>query len=329
MLRLTNLVSMAQSLPLTSVIVVGYNSRKHLRRCFKSLLNQTYNLYEVIYVDNCSTDNSAEYVKKHFSNWVRVIKSLKNLGYTGGCNLGIRHSKGEIIILLNPDTEVRPKFIEKCVKYLLSSERIGILAPLIKNNDRWVAYSKINLYTGQSRNFSTEIDTITDSDYVSGCAMVIRRKLLAEIGLLDERYFSYYEDSDFCLRAHKHGWRVVVIPEKLVYHYSGGSYSRTSPNKYYLTVRNKILFIAKNASKLNLLIFITISEPLTLLGDILALFAPMRIRWGMYQLGLMSWLPDNAQPKLLFLKLIFKARFDALLNFAKFRSQTSQCLYQR
>ena len=181
---------------LISIIIVNYNGQRWLKKCLDSIYNQTYKNYEIILVDNNSTDNSIELVKNNFPK-VNILCSKKNLGFSGGNNLGIKKSKGNLIMLLNNDTWVESNFLEKMEE------------TYSKFNNAVIGPTEADYYSKESRIYSIHLDpfghfiylkgrNIRDNDfYLSGVCLLFSKKLYYETGGLDSNFFMYGEDWDW------------------------------------------------------------------------------------------------------------------------------------
>jgi len=237
------------STPLVSVIVLNYNGENYLKNCFESLGSQTYENYEVIMVDNASEDDSIEYVKGNFP-WVKVIRNEKNLGFAAGNNWGIREARGDIIALLNNDTIADSEWLEESVRTFEQSENIGITQGKIYSYDepsKHVSYS-YKFFPSYKMPWVTVSNVKNESsakevDVVSGAAMVFKREILDKIGFLDEGYFFYFEDLDFCLRAKKAGYGIVYNPRAVILHKGNGTPDR---RRTELVFRSMFYFIVKH-----------------------------------------------------------------------------------
>ncbi|MGQ9524722.1 MAG: glycosyltransferase family 2 protein [Armatimonadota bacterium] len=193
---------------------------------------------EVIVVDNASADGSAEMVAEQHP-WAKLIRSERNLGFSAGNNIGIRAATGRYVMLLNPDTLVHPGALRTLVEFADSHPEAGIIGPRLLNADGSIQYSCRSfptLATGFFRNtflgrlfprnrfnrqyLLTDWDhsAVREVDWVSGAAMMIRRQVLDQIGLLDEGFFMYCEDVDICYRAHQAGWKVMYCPDAVITH---------------------------------------------------------------------------------------------------------------
>ena len=241
-------------LPLVSVIVLNYNGKDILEDCIIAILNSNYPRIEVIVVDNGSADGSHMIVKKYEPR-VKLIRSLRNIGYSAGNNLGIQIAKGKYIFLVNNDAIIHPDCIYELVKVASSDTRIGVLGCKVYYKGTRIiqhAGGKLNLsatylpHIGVFEEDRGQYDEISDVDYVSGVAMMIRREVMDKIGLLDEFYFAYWEDVDYCFRARKAGFRVVYVPNAIIEHHEGFSWKKKPLLQRFLFQRNRLLFILKN-----------------------------------------------------------------------------------
>lgn len=218
------------------VIILSYNGEKYLRECLSSLVNQNYNNYEVVVVDNASIDNTKSLIRNKFP-WVKLIENRKNLGFAKGCNVGIRYAlrnHAEAIILLNQDTVVEEDFIKKGIE-LLREPKVGIVAPKVKfygsnyiwygggeilrgKELLWEPTIKITKNIGKYKKDYGQFDQIRETEIAPGCALFIKREVIGSVGLLDENFFFYGEDTDFCLRCKKRGYKIIFMPFITVYH---------------------------------------------------------------------------------------------------------------
>jgi len=230
-----------------SIVTVSFNGREYLRRCLRSLLKHTRGLeYEVVVVDNASQDGSADMVAAEFPS-VRLLRRSSNAGLSTALNQGIRLSGGEMTVLLNPDVELRDNPFPAMARYLRDHPEVGILAPRILDDDgslqlscrRFPTFSVVffNRYSLLTRLFPrnplstrylmTDFDHsgAAEVDWLSLACWMAPRRLFDEVGFLDEGYFLYNEDVDFCQRVHRAGRKVVYFPEVSVVHRIGGSTS--------------------------------------------------------------------------------------------------------
>jgi len=220
-----------------SVIILTYNAKSYLRECLDSLERQTYNNYEVVVVDNASSDGTPRLIKKEFPA-IKIIQNQENIGFAKGNNIGIRYvlqeGAAEYIILLNQDTVVEENFLQEGIR-LLKVKDIGIVSPKIKfynSNLIWFGGGKLlrgkELFSqltfkiafnlGKFEEDKGQFGEIKEVDSVTGCALFTKREVLEEVGLLDERFFFYGEDTEWCLRCGKAGYKIYFTPGTTVFH---------------------------------------------------------------------------------------------------------------
>jgi len=228
-----------------SVIIVTFNSENFIRSCIKSVISSfKRENYEIIVVDNCSNDNTVKILYEEFKQ-VRLIRFTKNKGFAYANNVAFERSKGEYITLLNPDTIVTEGSLEKMAECLSKNDDVGMVGAKLKNFDgslqlscrRFPNYLNVffgrksvlrNIFPGNpiSKDFMLEnldYDKLQDVDWMMGAAVMLKRDLVEKIGLFDEDYKLFVEDTDLCFRIRKAGKRVVFLPDAVVFHYHGAS----------------------------------------------------------------------------------------------------------
>lgn len=230
--------------------------------CLASLKKQTYKDYQILVVDNASTDGSVEYVKEHYPE-IEVIALKKNYGFSKAVNVGIRRSTTPYVILLNNDTTADPYYIEEMVRTIEKSPRIfSVSSKMIQMYHPELIDSAGDLYTltgwGVCRGVGRPVSNYTETDEVfSACAgaAIYRRQVFQKIGLFDEKHFAYLEDIDVGYRARIFGYRNLYCPTALVYHVgSGTSGSKYNSFKVRLSARNNIYLNYKNMPLLQLMV---------------------------------------------------------------------------
>lgn len=266
--------------PDISIVIVNWNTRQLLLDCIQSITETTTKCsFEIIVVDNASTDDSCEAVAKEFPT-VRVIRNSCNLGFAAANNVGIRNASGRYVSLINSDVIVNNACLDCMCAYMDSNPDVGVLGPKILNADSTVQYScrefpglwnsfcralaldtifpGSRLFTGSLMRFSKH-DQVAPVDALSGCFWMIRREVLAEVGLLDEAFFMYSEDIDFCRRCWDKSWKVVYYPAVTSIHLGGGS-SMRSPVRFELEgLRARLGYWHKHHGRVALALFVLIS----------------------------------------------------------------------
>lgn len=240
-----------------SIIIPNYNGQKYLGDCIDSLhrLNFPRDNYEIIVVDNASSDNSCEFIFSTYPDVV-LIRAGKNLGFASGCNLGIKHSSGEYIVLLNNDTAVDPDWLNELVAVADRDEDAAIVGSkllfkhnphVIQNAMSYLSNSGDGGDVGSYQPDEGQYDTTREVMAVCGASMLIKRTLIEEIGALDEDFFAYYEDLDLCYRTRLYGKKIVFAAKSVVYHVHAATSGEWSPFFTFLVLRNKLLIHLKNS----------------------------------------------------------------------------------
>ncbi|MBZ0297534.1 MAG: glycosyltransferase family 2 protein [Anaerolineae bacterium] len=244
--------------PNVSLIVLNYNSRCDTLDCLRSLEHLTYFGVQTIVVDNGSTDGSVEAIREAFPA-VTLIETGLNLGFTGGNNVGIQHALehgADYIMLLNNDTIVAPDMLEIMIDVMENDPTIGVSGPMIYYYDApdiiWSGGGKINWGAGTTSmvglnepdraQFGLEPTTV---DFVTGCAMLARRDVWEKVGLLDDQFFMYYEETEWCVRAGRAGYKIVHIPTAMMWHKIPLDARADSVRAYYYMTRNRLLFLSR------------------------------------------------------------------------------------
>jgi len=243
--------------PEVTVIVVNHNRAELLRQCLRSLLAPQGADFEVIVVDNGSTDGSAQVVDE-FAAWapfrVRLIRNETNLGFCAANNQGIRASRAPFVALLNNDAEAGPGWLGALLE-AFADPRVGMAASkiLVHEDPRVIDKAGHLIYLdGQNRGRGTgeldrgQYDRREEVLWPDGCACMYRRAMLDEIGLFDEDLFAYGDDAELGLRARIAAWRCLYVPEAVVRHHRGATLGVASPRRIALIERNRVLLAVKH-----------------------------------------------------------------------------------
>ena len=252
--------------PKVSIIILNWNGKEDTIECLESLRKLDYPNYDVIVVDNGSTDGSCEILKKNYP-YVKLIENEKNLGVATGYNFGIYQARGEYILLLNNDTVVDGDLLKELVTVLESNPEIGIVGPTMYYYDDpkriWVGGGGgIYWNKGKTSLLRTneidngEFDEITEVDYIAGCALLTKRELFEEIGYMDTKYFAYWEETDWCVRACKAGYKVLYVPKAKIWHKISSTSKKISGFAEYHLTRNMFWFMRKHATRRQYLSFL-------------------------------------------------------------------------
>ncbi len=219
-----------------SIVIVSFNTRDHLLECLDSIYRNTGKIdFEIRVVDNHSDDHSLEAVQKRFPK-VRLEENSFNRGFSAACNEAIRQCQGRYVALLNPDTRLIERCLEKIVAYLDANEDVSILSPAIIDGGGALRpmRHREDGPTDAARKILGRFDPVKDRNHmatrttkdvevVGGACFVVRRDLFEKVGLLDENYFLYNEEDDYCRRARAAGAKIAYFPETRIRHFQGQS----------------------------------------------------------------------------------------------------------
>lgn len=240
--------------PFFSIVIVCLNGQDALPKALQAVRQTRYPHYEVIVVDNGSTDRTAEIVRNLFPE-VRLIRSPVNLGFAGGNNLGLRAAHGDILVLLNDDTEVRPDWLEAWARAAAQYPRWGILgAKLLYPDGQTIQHAGgtvdpngLSHHFGYGQPDDGRFDEVVSCDYCTGAALAIRRELYETIGPLDPEYYPiYFEETDYCRMARRAGYEVLYIPEATIVHHESRTQSAFSFRFNFRYTCGRVRFVLKN-----------------------------------------------------------------------------------
>lgn len=235
--------------PKVFIIILNYNGKDCLENTLSGVFRLNYANFEVILVDNNSVDGSFEVAKRKFPRAI-CIKNSENVGFAAGMNVGIKYALergAEYVLLLNYDVNVPKDFVTLLLEDMEKDAKIGVASPLIFENTGavWFSGGKINWLRMRAENKKEKLgENNFSSDFISGCAMCIRAEVFRQVGLFDEDYFLYYEDTDFSFRAKVAGYKLLVSARSQIEHLEK-SQGQLDKKTYWL-VLSALIFFKKN-----------------------------------------------------------------------------------
>lgn len=242
------------SLPKIFVIILNFNGARTLPNCLNAVFQSDYPNFETVVVDNNSTDGSFEEARLKYSK-AHFIKNSSNVGFSKGNNVGIRYALekfADFILVLNNDAVIEKTTLSDLERTASMNEKIGIVSPVIlgpDNNAVWFAGGKINWSKMRTEHETKIISALPyETQYISGCAMLIKKEVFKKIGLFDERFFLYYEDADFSLRTSDAGFDLMIDPSAHIQHLEQSN--TENPSKIYWLVLSGLLFFKTHTSSI-------------------------------------------------------------------------------
>lgn len=249
-----------------SVSIVNTNNRSLLELCLESIYQTTRQTsFEILVVENCSTDGSAEMVRARFPA-VQVIENEARLGYSASHNRALRRCQGRYLLVLNEDMRVLPGALDSMVAFMDCHPDAGMLGCRLLNPDGslqpscrafpnvWIIFFRsvyLDKLFPRNRWFGADYlghwghDTVREVDVIKGCCMFVRREVVDQVGLLDERFFIYYEETDWCYRARQQGWKICFTPDAEIIHYGEQTTSRQTPRMTLIQRQSLLKYFRK------------------------------------------------------------------------------------
>jgi GT2 family glycosyltransferase len=249
------------SLPLINTVILNTNRRDDTLACLESLEKSTYPKNHIIVLDNASTDGSVEAIRERFPQ-VEIIQLKENKGYAGNNNVGILaavKNNADWIFVLNEDTLLDPNCIEEMVTAAEEDPSAGIVGPMVYHHDEPDVIQSAggsfgpyleSIHIAQNEPDRGQFKQPTQVDWVSGCAIMVKREVIEDIGILDERFFYYWEETEWCLRAGRNGWKVLHVPNARLWHKGVKRDYSPGPSVTYYNTRNHFLMLAKHNAPL-------------------------------------------------------------------------------
>lgn len=250
--------------PSIGVILINYDNEFYTIPCIESLCESTYPNLDIIVVDNGSAPQSISAIRTAYPD-VTYIELGENRGFTGGNNAGIRYALDQgddYIILLNNDTIVAPDMFDILIGVMEKDPEIGVTGPMIYYHDHpeiiWSVAGAIDWQHGRS--FMVGLnetdhgqfgDLPREADFVTGCALLVRREVWEKVGLLDDEFFIYYEETEWCVRAGRAGYKICYVPNAKMWHKISIEARASSPWAYYYMTRNRFLFLKKTKADIH------------------------------------------------------------------------------
>jgi GT2 family glycosyltransferase len=256
-----------------SIIIVSWNTREYLLPCLRSIFEKRQGTgWEIIIVDNGSQDGGRIEVKRAFPS-VHIIENERNLGFAKAVNQGLQKASGRYVLLLNPDAQVKDGAIERFVSFMDSNSDVGVAGAQLLNSNgskqnsianfpslgtellnksllRWLFPKK---FPGKEADYSEPVEV----DSVIGACMAVRREAIEQVGLLDEDYFLFLEETDWCYRMKKAGWTIYHVPQAEVYHFQGKSAETEKKKAKVEYYRSRYRFFKKNRGSLQWFILLS------------------------------------------------------------------------
>ena len=245
---------MVEEKPKVFVSILSWNGCDDLLHCLENLFLSDYENFEVLVVDNGSTDQSVETVKSRYPH-IKIIQNTTNLGFTGGNNVGMKYATdngADYVFLLNDDAIVMGDTLSKLVSCSESDKTIGLASPIVYTVDGKIQFCGSLLDLNETKihsKISYEHDGSSNKngliDCLWGTALLIKKELIQAIGLLDDRFFAYFEDTDYSVRSHASGFKNIIATEAKVIHKNTTLQAERPPHYHYLYIRNKYMFFMK------------------------------------------------------------------------------------
>lgn len=249
------------SLPSVAIVILNWNGKHFLEKFLPSVMASDYGNLSVIIADNASTDDSIQFLEKHYSQ-LRIIKNESNEGFSKGYNLALKQVTADYYVLLNSDVEVTPSWITPVISLMESDKKIGACQPKILSYhqkeifeyagasggwiDKWgYPFSRGRIFDFCEKDIGQYDDAIPVF-WATGAALFVRASIFNDLNGFDEYFFAHQEEIDLCWRMQRAGYTIYVEPKSVVYHVGGGTLPMGSSRKVFLNFRNNLIMLSKN-----------------------------------------------------------------------------------
>lgn len=264
--------------PTVHFSILNWNQQEMTCACLASLAQLDYPNYQIIVVDNGSRAGEAAVIQERFPSAI-VLANGRNLGFAEGNNVGIRYALehgADYVLLLNNDTTVDPLMLTRLIEVAERDEQIGIVGPKISYFDEpdtiWSAGGVIGtlrepIMLGLDESDRGQRDALREVDWVTGCALLIKSAVVREIGLIEARFFIYFEETEWCYRVRKAGHKIIYVPTALVWHKIKPRHQALSERHVYLMTRNELLYLHRTDARLPLILYVIAAKNLRTVGS--------------------------------------------------------------
>lgn len=260
--------------PLISIITLTWNQTDVTCEFLESTRNFTYKNYEILVCDMASDIDPTERILSAGYPNTRVLRSKENLGFAGGNNWGMRQAKGDFVFIVNNDTEITPDLLNVLLEPFYLDSSIGVTCPKIRffhhpEIIQYAGFNPINLYTGRGSAVGSmekdegQHDKAGYTHGAHGCAMMVKKEVIESVGMFPEKFFIYYEEWDWSSRILREGYKIYYQPKGLIYHKESITMGKQSAIKVYYHTRNRILYMRRNTSVIQLTTFLIFFALLT------------------------------------------------------------------
>jgi GT2 family glycosyltransferase len=263
--------------PLLYIVILNTNRREDTLECLASLAKSTYPNQQILVLDNASGDGSVQAIQQEYPE-IEVYSLETNLGYAGNNNVGIQialERGADWVLVLNEDTILAEDCLAEMVSFAETSPDIGIVGPMVYHHNEpdriqsaggRLGSTWESLHLGQNEVDQGQFPAPHPVDWISGCAIMVRGAVIAQVGALDERFFYYWEETEWCLRARTAGWQVWHVPQAHLWHKGVQRDYRPGPNVTYYSTRNRLLMIKKHQAPLRIQLQVQLQLLRTLLS---------------------------------------------------------------